>query len=99
MTKKDPGLGIFSINFNRELGENGAYYTVDFDWRERESEEEIKQLDLIATFMSAYKEQLIDIEGTSDLTCVDGWTAQDLQALTAQRQQLKEIQNRSLPAA
>ncbi len=95
----DPGMGIFTLSFNREAGENGIYYTVDFDWRERESEEEIKQLELIAVFMSAYKEQLIDLEGTSDLTCVDGWKAQDLQALTAQRQQLKEIQNRSLPAA
>ena len=49
--------------------------------------------------MSTYKEQLIDLEGTRDLTCVDGWTAQQLQALTAQRQELEGIQNRSLPAA
>ena len=80
-------------------GENGVYYTVSFDWRERESEEEKEQLDLIAAFMSAYKEQLIDLEGTRDLTCVDGWTAQQLQALTAQRQELAGSSNLSLPAA
>ncbi len=64
----DPGMGIFTLGFNREVGENGVYYTVSFDWRERESEEEKEQLDLIATFMLSYKEQLIDIEGTRDLT-------------------------------
>ena len=96
--KGDPGMGIFTLAFNEEQGENGAYYTVSFDWRERKSEEEKDQLDLIANFMSAYKDQLIDIEATRDLTCVDGWTAQQLQGLTAQRQQLEGTQNRSLPA-
>ncbi len=95
----DPGMGIFTLGFNREVGEKGVYYTVSFDWRERESEEEKQQLDLIATFMLSYKEQLIDIEGTRDLTCVDGWTAQQLQGLTAQRIELTGSSNRSLPAA
>ncbi len=54
---------------------------------------------MIAAFMLTYKEQLIDLEGTRDLTCVDGWTAQQLQALTAQRQELEGIETRSLPAA
>ena len=99
MDHDDPGFGIFTLSFNREVGENGVYYSVDFDWRSRESEEEEQQLDLIAAFMLTYKEQLIDLEGTRDLTCVDGWTAQQLQALTAQRQELEGIENRSLPAA
>ncbi len=95
----DPGMGIFTLGFNREVGENGVYYTVSFDWRERESEAEKQQLDLIAAFMSTYKEQLIDLEGTRDLTCVDGWTAQQLQALTAQRQELAGSSNRRISAA
>ncbi len=95
----EPGMGIFTLGFNKEVGEKGTYYTVSFDWRERESEEEKEQLDLIAAFMSAYKDQLIDLEGTRDLTCVDGWTAQQLQALTTQRQQLEGRPNPSLPAA
>ena len=97
MDHDDPGFGIFTLSFNREMGENGVYYSVDFDWRSRESEEEQQQLDLIAAFMLTYNEQLIDLEGTRDLTCVDGWTAQQLQALTAQRQELEVTQ--SLPAA
>ena len=99
MDHDDPGFGIFTLSFNREVGENGVYYSVDFDWRSRESEEEKQQLDLIAAFMLTYKEQLIDLEGTRDLTCVDGWTAQQLQALTAQRQELEGIETRRISAA
>jgi hypothetical protein len=102
MNENDPGIGIFSINFNRELGENGAYYSVNFDWRERETEEEKEQLNLIAAFMSAYQNQLIDLDGTRDLICVDGWSAQQLQDLIAQRQQNPTptpTQKSSLPAA
>ena len=95
----DPGMGIFTLSFNEQTGEKGTYYTVSFDWRERESEAEIQQLDLIAAFMSSYKEQLIDLEGTRDLTCVDGWTAQKLQGLTAQQPQLERSSTRSISAA
>ena len=94
----DPGMGIFTLSFNREAGENGVYYTISFDWKERETKEEKEQLELIATFMSAYSGQLIDLEGTRDMTCVDGWTAQQLQELT-QQPQLQGNQNPSLPAA
>lgn len=99
MEHGDPGMGIFTLGFNREAGENGVYYTVSFDWRERESKEEQEQLNLIAAFMSTYQEQLIELEGTRDMTCVDGWNAQELKGLTAQRQQLAGNQNPSLPAA
>jgi hypothetical protein len=91
----DPGLGIFTLGFNREVGENGVYYTISFDWKERESEAEKEQLNLIATFMSAYKEQLIDIEGTRDLTRVDGWTVQQLQEHTETCQELTGSSNRT----
>jgi hypothetical protein len=96
----DPGMGIFTVGFNREVGENGVYYTVSFDWRERQSEEEIKQLDLIAAFMSAMGNQLIDLEGIRAMTCVDGWTAQQLEGLTENHPSLTGNSNqRSLPAA
>jgi hypothetical protein len=95
----DPGMGIFTLGFNREVGENGVYYTVSFDWRERQSEEEIQQLDLIAAFMSTYGDQLVDLEGIREMTCVDGWTARQLQELTNHNQELTESSNRSLPAA
>jgi hypothetical protein len=99
MEHGDPGLGIFTLGFNREVGENGVYYTVSFDWKERETEAEKEQLNLIATFMSTYGNQLVDFEGTRDLTRVDGWTAQQLQEHTETRQKLTGSSNRSLPAA
>ena len=98
MEHGDPGMGIFTLGFNKEQGENGVYYTIDFDWREREGEAEIKQLEAIAAFMSTYQDQLIDLEGTRDMTCVDGWTARQLQGLTTQPQ-LEGNSNPSLPAA
>ena len=97
MEHGDPGMGIFTLSFNKESGENGIYYTIDFDWRKREGEAEQKQLDAIAAFMSTYQDQLIDLEGTRDMTCVDGWTARQLQGITSP--QLEENSNRSLPAA
>ena len=99
MTEKDPGLGIFSISFNRELGENGAYYSVNFDWRERETEEEKEQLNLIAAFMSSFGNQLIDLDGTRDLICVDGFNAQEMQNLISERQLNQQSEKPSLPAA
>jgi hypothetical protein len=95
----DPGMGIFTLGFNREVGENGVYYSVSFDWRERQSEEEKQQLDLIAAFMSTYRNLLVDLEGIREMTCVDGWTAQQLQELAENRQQLGGSNQRSLPAA
>jgi hypothetical protein len=100
MEHGDPGLGIFTLGFNREVGENGVYYTVSFDWRERQSEEEKQQLDLIAAFISTYGNQLVDLEGIRAMTCVDGWTAEELQTLTENRPSLTGNSNqRSLPAA
>jgi hypothetical protein len=82
----DPGMGIFSLGFNKEAGEKGPYYTVTFDWRERQSEEEKQQLENIAAFMGEFGDQLLDLEATREMVCVDGWTAQQLKALVAQRQ-------------
>ncbi|MGK7899122.1 MAG: hypothetical protein AB4372_37270 [Xenococcus sp. (in: cyanobacteria)] len=99
MQHDDPGFGIFTLSFDKKAGENGVYYAVDFDWRSRESEEETKQLDLIGAFMSSYQNQLIDLEGIRDMTCVDGWSAQKIEALTNKYREIEEAETRSLPAA
>ena len=101
MNHGDPGFGIFTLGFNKEVGEKGTYYTVDFDWRERQSEEEKQQLELIKTFMIACGNQLADLEATRDMICVDGWTTEELQNLRSQRQMIEPQtqQLRSLPAA
>ena len=100
MEQGDPGMGIFTLGFNREMSELGTYYTVSFDWRKRQSDEDKQQLNLIAAFMSTCGDQLIDLEGIREMTCVDGWTAQQLQTHITQRQELNGSSNqRSLSAA
>jgi hypothetical protein len=98
METDDPCLGIFTLSFNKELGSLGTYYTVDFDWRDRQSDEEKQQLNLIAAFVNSYGDQLADLEGTRSLTCVDGWNTQQLQGLT-QQQELSGSSQHSLPTA
>lgn len=102
MAKGDPGLGIFSLGFNKEVGEKGTYYTVSFDWRERKSNQEKEQLELIKTFMQTCGSQLVELEGSRDMVCVDGWKSEEVQALIAQRQQQEMLESRqvkTLPAA
>ena len=100
MNHGDPGLGIFTLGFNREVGELGTYYSVTFDWRPRSEEEEKQQLNIIAAFMSEYSNQLIDLEGTREMVCVDGWTAEQLQAFRQERQGIAKPQDQhSLTAA
>ena len=80
---------------------DGSFRPVSFDWRERKSDEEKKQLELIKGFMQNHGNQLVDMEASRDMTCVDGWPASDIQALIAQKQQQEmiEAQTKTLPAA
>jgi hypothetical protein len=81
MNSGEPALGIFSLGFNKESGAAGSYYTVSFNWRSRQTDEELQQLELIKAFMESYRERLVDLEGTRELVCVDGWSAEQIQAL------------------
>lgn len=51
MEKGEPGMGIFTAEFQRHNGDLGNYYSVKFDWRER-TPEELPQLQLIANFLN-----------------------------------------------
>ncbi|BAQ65569.1 hypothetical protein [Geminocystis sp. NIES-3709] len=52
MENKDPGLGIFQTSFSKHANDYGNYYSVNFQWRDRE-EDEIAQLHLIADFLKS----------------------------------------------
>jgi len=80
LSEKDPGMGIFTIKFNKEAGNNGVYYTVGFDWRERDGEAENKQLQQIAGFLQT-NPVLVDFEGTREMQCLDGLTAEQITAV------------------
>jgi hypothetical protein len=47
MESGEPALGIFQGSFLKHSGDKGDYYSVVWDWREREAEEEIEQLEHI----------------------------------------------------
>ena len=100
MNQEDPGWGIFTLGFNKKVGELGNYYTVSFDWRERKSPQEKQQLELMKAFMEFHGNRLIDLEGTRDMICVEGKSTSEIQAVIEQRQLMLEAQPavKSLPA-
>lgn len=100
MESKDPGQGIFIGKFEKQAGEKGIYYTVAFDWRERKGEEEDKQMNMIYAFMQA-QPPLFDLNGTRDMTCIDGMSALQIQALVsaARNAALPGSDRLSLPSA
>jgi hypothetical protein len=84
MNSGEPALGIFALGFQKEVGMSGPYYSVSFNWRERKTEQENQQLELIKDFMSEHGNKLIDLEGTRMMTCVDGWSSEGVLTLISQ---------------
>ena len=84
----DPGLGIFTLKFNKEAGENGTYYSIQFDWRERNTDEERQQLEAIISFLGAFGDRLIDPEGTREMIPIDGLTADQIAQLNQRTERM-----------
>ena len=83
MSEKDPGMGIFTVGFEKQSGRDGsAYYTVNFSWRERSGAEEENQLTLLSAFL-ATNPNLIDLEGTRAMQCLEGLTPEQVSAITS----------------
>jgi hypothetical protein len=91
MNNGDPGFGIFTVSFNKENGVDGPYYTVDFEWRERNNEAENQQLDSIKAFLGSFANQLIELEGTRDMTCIQGMTAQQIAEIMMEAELEEEV--------
>jgi hypothetical protein len=64
------------------------YYSVVWDWRERENEEEMEQLEQIADFM-AVSPKLVDL--SVNLTPIDGLSPEEIERLisSAKAQELE----------
>ena len=80
MASGEPALGIFEASFTKHSGELGTYYSVVWDWKQRETEAEKKQLDAIAAFLEA-KPNLIDMNTADRLICIDNSTPDEVQLL------------------
>lgn len=88
MESGEPALGIFQASFLKHLGDKGDYYSVIWDWRERETEEEIEQLEQIADFM-ATNPKLVDL--SVNLMPIDGLSPEEIEHImsSAKAQELE----------
>ncbi|MDV3002828.1 MAG: hypothetical protein N5P05_004483 (plasmid) [Chroococcopsis gigantea SAG 12.99] len=80
MESGEPALGLFKGSFTKHSGDKGDYYSVAWDWRERETEEEIAQLEQIADFM-ATSPKLVDL--SVNLIGIDGLSPDEIELLMA----------------
>jgi len=77
MENGEPALGLFKGFFQKHNGDKGDYYSVIWDWRER-NETETEQLQQIADFM-ATKPKLLDM--AVNLIPIDGLPQDELDLL------------------
>jgi hypothetical protein len=76
----DPGTGIFTASFEKTQGKMGAYYVLKWSFRDREGEEEQKQLDRIIEFING-NPTFLDTGKPKTLICVDGMTPEQINDL------------------
>ncbi|MEE3718726.1 hypothetical protein V2H45_18445 [Tumidithrix elongata RA019] len=83
MENGEPAEGIFILSFQSHQNTQGQpYKSVKFDWRERKTAVEKKQLELIAAFMQN-QPALADTNGTRDMVCIDGMTVTEVQQMVS----------------
>ncbi len=89
MESGEPALGIFIGSFEKHSNEYGNYYSVTWDWRERKTELEKKQLEQIANFLSS-KPQLVDL--STNLIPIDGMSPEEVELMirSAKSEQLEQ---------
>lgn len=86
MQSGEPALGIFMAGFEKHSNEYGTYYSVNWDWRERQGDEEVKQLELIEAFMQT-SPALVDLGNTQNLVALDKLSSSEVQTLLESRNQ------------
>ena len=86
MGQGEPGLGIFEASFTKHSNQQGDYYSVVWNWRERSTETEHEQLELLGDLMTT-NPAFVDI--ANDLVLIDGMNAQELQEAKTQYLALK----------
>lgn len=94
----DPGEVIFKASFEKHTGTLGNYYSVKWEYREREGDAEQKQLDTIRDFISS-NPRLVDASKPETLVCTDGMTPEELATLDTTIDALKEKQQEKLEAS
>lgn len=87
----DPGEVIFKASFEKHSGTLGTYYSVTWDYRDREGDAEQKQLDEIREFISTTP-RLMDTGKPETLVCTDGMSQEELENLDETIDAIKDKQ-------
>ena len=89
MGSGEPALGIFVGSFEKHSNDLGTYYSVVWDWRERKTDAEKKQLEQIANFLTS-KPQLVDL--STNLIPIDNMPSEEVELLmsSARSEQLEQ---------
>jgi hypothetical protein len=95
MESGEPALGIFQGSFLKHNGDKGDYFSVIWNWRERENDEEIEQLEQIADFM-AVNPKLVDL--SVNLIPIDGLSPEEIERLMSSAKS-QELESSTLVAA
>lgn len=80
MASGEPALGVFTASFEKHSGELGTYYSLKWNWRERNTDAEKMQIEQIATFMQA-SPALFDMNNAANLICIDGMSNEEISML------------------
>lgn len=76
----EPAKGIFKGSFQKHSSDLGNYYSVVWDWRDRQTQEEEDQLEQIAVFLQS-QPTLIDLAATKSLISTDGLSPAEMSQL------------------
>ena len=87
----DPGEVMFKALFEKHSGTLGNYYSVTWEYRDREGDAEQKQLDAIRDFIST-NPRLMDTSKSETLVCTDGMSQEELDNLDETIDSIKEKQ-------
>ena len=80
MEFNEPAEGIFKASFEKHSGDMGTYYSLKWDWRERQTTEELEQLEAIAVFLQS-QPRLVDLNTTREMMCIDALSASEISSL------------------
>lgn len=76
----EPAKGIFKGSFQKHSSDLGNYYSVTWDWRDRQTQEERDQLEQIAVFLQT-QPVLIDLAATKRLISTEGLSPAEMTQL------------------
>ena len=77
----EPATGLFIPTFTNYKGEEGPYFALTWEWKERENYETLEQAaDVLAN--PEVRSNLYDLEGTQNMVCLDHSSKEEIKALT-----------------